>query len=69
MHKTRSMLLSAMLPMVLSSCSSTPVAPPCQPINPPAPPARMMEPAPDLLTPLNGIITPSESESKKPVSR
>lgn len=55
--------------MVLSSCSSTPVAPPCQPINPPAPPARMMEPAPDLLTPLNGIITPSESESKKPVSR
>lgn len=32
-------------------------------------PAWMMQPAPDLLTPLSGIISPSESESKSPVSK
>ncbi|WP_241492728.1 hypothetical protein [Pantoea stewartii] len=28
-----------------------------------------MQAAPDLLTPLNGIISPSEKESKQPVSK
>ncbi|ELE9728677.1 Rz1 family lipoprotein [Enterobacter kobei] len=69
MRKTRLMLLSVMLPMALSGCSSTPVAPPCQRVNPPEPPAWMMEPAPDLLQPLNGIITSSESASKRLASK
>ncbi|MBE3510121.1 hypothetical protein IM300_00340 [Enterobacter cloacae complex sp. I2] len=69
MHKIRLTLLSVMLPMALSCCGSTPVAPPCQRVKPPAPPAWMMEPAPDLLQPLNEIITPSESASKRLASR
>ncbi|WP_413787393.1 Rz1 family lipoprotein [Pantoea agglomerans] len=63
------MICSVMLMLVISGCSSTQTAQPCQRVNLPAPPAWMMQPAPDLLTPLSGIISPSGSESKQPGSR
>lgn len=51
---------SAMLPLVVSACGSTPPACPSQ-TKPPAPPAWIMQPAPDWQTQLNGIISLSKN--------
>ncbi|WP_406549568.1 Rz1 family lipoprotein [Cronobacter malonaticus] len=62
MHRPLLISLNAMLLLVSVGCNSTPPAP--RPERP-APAAWAMLPPPDLQTPLNGIISPSESESKK----
>ena len=69
MHKIRLLLYSVLLPLAVSSCSSTRIVPPRQQISLPAQPVWMMQPAPDLLTPLNEIISISESGSKQQQGR